>query len=387
MSKVGILTFHYADNCGAQLQLISLYSYLEELGYAPEVIDYRSKRLLRRNAIIQNPFYRAQAGWYAMDTLTRKFRRACSEALFALKTNLKVPQVLKVHRTYEQYKKLNPLRISERINSIDELERLSQSYSRIFVGSDQIWNIELYNGVIDSVYFLQSSNIKCKKIGYAVSAGNELRVNPYQIKDLIDRFDYFSAREQQLADQIKEATGETVPVVLDPVFLHTRDYWCDYCTKSENGNYIFLYVLEDNKELLNIVERIKSIYGSDMDVVEVGYKKLYAESILVNQLDPGVFLGLIKDARFIVTNSFHATAFSVIFEKEFYTLRHSTRNNRMESLLTKVHLMDRCISRADEVRVNRINYEVVNEYLEKEIRYSKSYLQCSCKGDMLNGNV
>lgn len=387
MSKVGILTFHYADNCGAQLQLISLYSYLKELGYDPEIIDYRSKKLLRRNAIIQNPFYRAQIGWYAMDTFNRKFRRSCSEALFALRTNLKVPQVLRMHKAYEEYKKLHPLRISKRIKSIDELEKLSQSYSHIFLGSDQIWNIELYNGIIDSVYFLQSSNLKCKKVGYAVSAGNELRVKPEQIKNLVARFDCFSAREQQLADQINNATGEIVPVVLDPVFLHTKDYWSDYCTRSENSNYIFLYVLEDNKELLNIIERVKAIYGSDMDVVEVGYKKLYDKSILVNQLDPGVFLGLIKDARFIVTNSFHATAFSIIFEKEFYTLKHSTRNNRMESLLTMAHLIDRCINKADEVRVNQINYDVVNEYLDKEIQYSKSYLQYSCKGDMLNGNV
>lgn len=387
MSKIGILTFHYADNCGAQLQLTALYRYLEELGFEPEIIDYRSKQLLRRNSIIQNPFYRAQVGWHSEAVLIKKIRKACGGILFAFKYNLKFIRVLKIHRNFEKYKHTHPLRISQRIKTVKELEELSHNYSYIIVGSDQVWNVEFYNGIIDKVYFLQSSNIDCKKIGYAVSAGNNLRVKPSQVKELIDRFDCFSVREQQLATQIEGITGKKVPVVLDPVFLYDKEYWSKYCGEGIKGNYIFLYVLEDNFELLNIIERIKAVYGLDIEVVEVGYKKLYSKSILVNQFEPGVFLRLIKDAKFIVTNSFHATAFSIIFEKDFYTLRHSTRNNRMESLLSKLHLSERNITNSKEINMCPIDYEMVKIYLDKKIQYSISYLINSCKGDMLNGDV
>lgn len=387
MCKIGILTFHYADNCGAQLQLMALYNYLEELGFEPEVIDYRSKLLLRRNSIVQNPIYRAKLGWNYEKSIKKKLYKACGGILYALKRNLKLVKLIKEHDSFRQYQKNHPLKMSPRVKTIEELEKISDNYSHLIVGSDQVWNVDLYNGVIDKVYFLQSSQIKSRTIGYAVSAGNNLRIESRQIKDVLSKFNCLSVREQQLAMQIENETGVNVPVVLDPVFLQNREYWDKYCGEGIKGDYIFLYVLEYNCELLNILERIKSIYGTNINVVEVGYKRIYSKSLLVNRLDPGIFLRLIKDARFVISNSFHATAFSILFEKNFYTLKHSTRNSRMESLLSKLHLSERGIANTNDMGILSINYEMVKKYLDKEIQYSKSFLIHSCKGEILHGEV
>ncbi len=385
MSKVGILTFHYADNCGAQLQLTAMYNFLIEAGYEPEVIDYRSKILCQRNAVVQNPFFRAKMGWRSEKSLKRKLYKMCGGIYYAFYSYLKMPKLIKEKQSFKSYYKNHPLMKSNRVFGINDLEKMSQGLSHIIVGSDQVWNTDLYNGFQDDVYFLKSKSVNCVKVGYAVSAGNLLKADEDEIQSIVENFDWLSARESQLAEQLEKASGLTIPTVLDPVFLQTRDVWNQLCGKGVMGDYIFLYVLENNPELLRILQKIKMTMN--VNVVEVGFRKRYPESILVNQLDPGVFLRLIRDAKYVISNSFHATAFSIIFEKDFYTLRHSTRNHRMESLLEKVGLLDRCISSADEIKPGCIDYEAVNNNLNKEITKSKDYLIHSLTGENLYGEV
>lgn len=385
MSKVGILTFHYADNCGAQLQLMAMYNFLIEAGYEPEVIDYRSKILCQRNAVVQNPVFRAKIGWNSEKSLKRKLYKACGGMYYAFCRNLKIPQLIKEKQSFKKYYINHPLMKSKRIFEINDLEKISLGLSHIIVGSDQVWNTDLYNGFQDDVYFMKSKSIHCIKVGYAVSAGNLLKANEDEIRSIVKNFDYLSARESQLAEQLEKASGVTIPTVLDPVFLGTKDVWEQLCGEGVMGDYVFLYVLENNSELLSIIQKIKA--EKDINVVEVGFRKLYSESILVNQLEPGVFLKLIKDAKYVISNSFHATAFSIIFEKDFYTLRHSTRNHRMESLLEKVGLLDRCIRSADEIKLGCIDYKTVNNNLSIEITKSKDFLMRSLTGESFYGEV
>lgn len=385
MSKVGILTFHYADNCGAQLQLTAMYNFLIEAGYEPEVIDYRSKKLCQRNAVVQNPFFRAKMGWISEKSLKRKIYKACGGIYYAFYSYLKMPRLIKEKQSFKKYYESHPLTKSKRVFGINDLEKMSQGLSHIIVGSDQVWNTDLYNGFHDDVYFLKSKSVHCVKVGYAVSAGNLLKADKDEIRSIVENFDYLSARESKLAEQLEKASGATIPTVLDPVFLHTRDFWDRLCGEEKMGDYIFLYMLEKNPELLRILQKIKT--EMNINVIEVGHRKLYHGSILVDQLDPGVFLSLIRDAKYVISNSFHATAFSIIFEKDFYTLRHSTRNHRMESLLEKVGLPDRCIGSADEIELGRIDYGAVNHDLNKEIAKSKDFLMHSLTGENLYGEV
>lgn len=387
MKKIGVLTFHYADNCGAQLQLRAMYRYLEKHGHLPEIIDYQSQILNKRNSLFQDPFFRAKMGWNSETGFSRKVYKALGGVLYAVRRNIKYPKLRKEAEAFKRYYKANPLNKSERIRNVDELANASKHYDCIIVGSDQVWNTELYNGIIDEVYFLRSSEIHSRKIGYALSAGNLLKMDKETIKDVVSNFDRVSAREQQLAEQITKVAGFEVPTVLDPVFLLSKTDWIDQCRELEYKKYIFLYVLETNKELLSILTRVKEHLGDDVTVIEVGFTKIYQDSILINQLDPQVFLSLIKNAECVISNSFHATAFSIIFEKSFYTLRHSTRNNRMESLLSKAGILERCISKSEDVVFSGIDYRKVDERLEKEIEHSKRYLADSIEGDNRDGAI
>lgn len=387
MKKIGILTFHYSDNCGAQLQLLAMYRYLTSRGYYPEVIDYQSQILNKRNAILQDPIFRAKLGWRSESRASRKAYKALGGIVYAFRRNLKYLKLRKEAEAFRQYYKDNPIKKSERIYNIDQLVTISNRYDCIVVGSDQVWNTDLYNGLVDTVYFLQSSEINSRKIGYALSAGNLLKLDTETIRKIVLNFDRVSARENQLAEQLSNAVGYDIPTVLDPVFLLSKEEWNSLCQENNHQKYIFLYVLEYNKELLNILEKIKKHLGSDIKVIEVGFNKIYDESILINQLDPRVFLSLIRNAECIISNSFHATAFSIIFGKSFYTLKHSTRNNRMASLLNIVGLNERCVSKSEDVVFSNIDYRKVKENLKKEILFSKRYLDDSIEGDSQNGAI
>lgn len=375
MSRIGILTFHYADNCGALLQLLALTNYLEDIGYSVEVIDYQSDILNKRNAIFQSPVFRFVKGWKSEKNLLMKLYKGIGGIVYSFKRNLKFFKLVKERRCFNEYRKKYIKSISKRIFDINDLNSISEQYDCIIVGSDQLWNTELFNGTADDVYFMNSDAVQCKKITYAISAGDVLKMKSEQIKYAVRNFDIISVREEQLCEQLRNSIEQNVTTVLDPVFLCPFSYWNNIGNFSLGFKYIFLYVLETNTKLIDVLNKtIKNMHDPDIKVIEVGYKKIYSGSTLITDVDPIKFLSLIKGAEYVISNSFHATAFSIIFHKEFYSIKHSTRNARIENLLLKANLYERMVETEDDVSFEPISYSKVFEFLESEIKKSKLFL-------------
>lgn len=374
MDKIGILTFHYVDNSGAQLQLLGTKSFLQKNGFSVQVIDYRSNVLCQRNALIQNPVFRFNKGWKSGSSMSSKLKKGFGQVIYAIKRNFKITNLLKEHKSFNAYRQKYLGKLTERIKDINSLINISGSFDAIIIGSDQVWNTELFNYSIDDVYFANSSDMKCPVIGYAVSAGNTLNLENRVISKLCKNFKALSARETQLAEQISKALGKEINTVLDPVFLCSQDYWDSLCDDLDLGEYVFLYVLEPNPLLIKTINVLVKNSENKLKVIEVGFNKLYSESILISNFDPIFFLSLIRNAKYVITNSFHATAFSIIFEKEFYCIKHSTRNNRMETLLTKAQLLRRLIKNENDINTDLIDYTIVKSSLQNEITQSKDFL-------------
>lgn len=377
MAKIGILTFHYVDNSGAQLQLLGTMSFLSKNGFYVQIIDYRSSVLCQRNALIQNPAFRFKKGWKAGHSIINKLKKGFGQVLYAFKRNLKIINLLKGHESFNKFRSKYSGLLTKRIRNIEGLIDISRSFDAIVIGSDQVWNTELFNYSIDDVYFANSPDIKCPVIGYAVSAGSILNLEEKTIFKLCKNFKSISAREIQLAEQISKALGVEIKTVLDPVFLCSKEYWVSLCNDVGFDEYVFLYVLEPNPLLIKTLNMIEKMKGKSLKVIEVGFKKFYSKSTLISNFDPIFFLSLVRNAEYIITNSFHATAFSVIFEKEFYCIKHTTRNNRMETLLTKAQLLHRLIKNESDVKTGLIDYSIVNCSLQNEIAQSRRFLLTS----------
>lgn len=310
MIKTRTLTFHYPINNGAFLQSYALQRVLNtQFGVTNEIIDYRSpsqeatysifQRVNSKESLIKNVFSflhygdlkRRQQSFYRMQ---REF-----------------------------------LTLTERVTDEKAVYRLAEEADLNIVGSDQVWNTAI--SACTPAFFLHGVN--AKKITYAASVGSHTKVdslNEY-IAD-IKSFNALGIREPALLN-ILEFYDKEKTVVLDPtLLLDKNDYAPLYASQSVKGKFILLYSMRFSQDLLDNVKRISDTLGLPVIVPFTTYKTtkcLKYKFKIIYDASPDVFLSLIDQSELILTNSFHGTAFSIIFEKNFFHLC-DTKNSELE---------------------------------------------------------
>lgn len=299
--KTGILTFHRAYNYGAFLQALALKSVLESLGEEVFFVDYW-------------PEAHAQAYKHSRNFLLSLLKpiqdRAFQNCLPLLGVNQKP--------TFKTSDKLSEI-----------------SCDNIIFGSDQIWwnsPIRGYEGV-DKVYFGEGFKDSIRKIAYAPSVGTMNGDSLLAIKDFCPGFSGLSARESELSEILSDILGQRVPVVLDPVLLAGRDFWEKICKPSPiKGEYIAYYRLFENEEADHEAERLSKETGLRVIRFSGGVDSLrHLETLGMNPLQ---FVSLIKNARYVISNSFHGVAFSILFGKEYFYPKTMGRVSRITSLIS-----------------------------------------------------
>ena len=271
----------------------------------------------------------------------------------------------------------------------EALKESSNDYDAFILGSDQLWHPMNFENHYFTMEFINKGKTK---ITYAPSFGVS-SIPQAQIdgtRDYLNRIEKISVREESGKKIIKELTGRDVPVVLDPTFMIKTDEWDEILPEKQvynKGKYIFCYFLGDNKEHREEVERIKKLTG--YDIVTLPYideiaksDKNFGDEQLFN-VGPAEFIDLIKNAEVIFTDSFHCTAFSIMYKKKFFTFNRFNNNNkastntRLKSILLLLGLEDRLITdyrKCEEMYSNKINYNETNERLEKMKKSSLEYI-------------
>lgn len=371
-NKIGILTFHCAENYGAFLQVYATQSFLKKYitDKNVEVIDYRP------NYIVDG---------YKFNI----FEWFCKES--NLIYNIK---------SFISYMFIVPNRIIRKINfkNVNKLLNLSSisytktsdfsedntAYDYIVLGSDQIWNPMITKG-IDPVFFGNIPNkFICKKIGYAVSTG----VSSYSenekdsIRKFIKEMSSISLRESSTINLLNEIYESNYTNVLDPTFLLENEFWNKFSKKIKFSKYILVYSLENNSEIME--DAYKFAKENNLKIVtfsEPGIKNYYKDIKLysISYVGPKEFVGAIKNAEIILTNSYHATCFSIIFNKIFYTYGHSKTSSRMIDLSNLLDFKERIISYGEccrnyNLKNEKINYRNINKKIEEQRSVSIKYM-------------
>ncbi|EGQ7866054.1 polysaccharide pyruvyl transferase family protein [Vibrio parahaemolyticus] len=312
MKKIGILTIHSVYNYGAMLQAYALFKFLSEKNHNVEVIDYRPYSICRNYE------------FYWKDVLINPKR-----ALSIIKQNL-------LHGSKFANFKLfltKDIKTSEcRYNNFDDLK--NHKYDVLITGSDQIWNPYI-TGFDES--FLLSFDTKSEKMAYSSSFGvSEIPDNwKHKVKNSLSYFSTIGVREnsgKKILDGI--LPFKDVESVLDPVFLLPKAFWEKEASHviTPQDKFLLVYTLEVNDNIIKYakdIARDKSLKIVTLHPFKADYD--FAD-ICLNTAGPKEFLSLILNATFIVTNSFHGTAFSIIFEKEFSCVLHSKTGTRMLNL-------------------------------------------------------
>lgn len=330
MSKTGILTYHKANNLGAVLQAYALQKTLNEnLNQNAEIIDYDNGNFSEYGKnIIKNVYYFIKSKGF------NNFRK-------------------------------NKLILSKKYNKGNIIDA-NKEYSSIITGSDQVWNLSCSKN--DYNYFLEFVNDNVKRIAYAASVGN-YKYNLEELKSIekeLRKFYKISIREQDSLKIFKNMNLD-ISITPDPVFLLKKEEWMKIVPKRlYKKKYIFVYLIQEDVNVMKAAEQ----YAKENNCEIISNKK-NIKFILNNS--PEKFLSWIYYADAIFTNSFHGTAFSLIFEKKLgadICLKNGKINNRIENIL-KSTSNEKCIIEGKNIYCIAIS-DNISKIRENGINFLKS---------------
>lgn len=353
--KIGILTFHNVRNYGGVLQCYALQQELFHLGFECEVIDYDNQYFKKR----YSPFY-----------MERVSLRKIAYLIYAFNSRVKKSQAFLNFR--KEY-----LVMSSTQYTAQNLAACNTEYDAIVVGSDQVWNLELSG--MDENYFLGFATL-IPRYSYAASFGMESIPEELVDKYLanIKNLDRLSVREisgQKIVSQLCQRHAE---VHIDPVFLPDKAVWNRILinTSSLKSKYILVYKI-NKSDCYVAAKRLQKITGIPVKVINAD-RTCGVEFEKLKYTSPQEFVRLFYDATYVITDSFHGTAFSIIFKKEFFVYldkRKNNRNTRQLSLLNRLGLESRAFRDAESIDIDtRVDYTMAEIAINKERQKAQKYL-------------
>lgn len=368
MNKVGILTFHGAHNYGSVLQSYASVMTLRKLGYEPEIINLRNQAQLDAYRIFHP-----------------------GEGLVRVAFKLLIyPQLKSRFYKFEHFINHTLPISAKEYRSGEELDIDNLDYDIYYTGSDQVWNPACQD--FESAYYLDFVNHRRTTVAYAPSMGKaKFDVDDEQrIQGLIEYVDHLSCREQSGADLIARLSGRAVTQVCDPVLLPMCKEWSDFAqTPRHRKPYILAYFLNNNHGDRSQIDALRRLTGYDVVILNEYIRDLFKRGVKM-KLDatPQEFLGLIRDAAIVYTNSFHATAFSVIFHKNFYTAAaknanvHNNNDSRKLDFLASLGLEHRIVKNGTDIEsVESIDYSEADKKLAAIRDKSLNYLKDALRGE------
>lgn len=358
--KIGIMTFPNSTSFGASLQMYALYRAVERLDVQAEIINYH------------NAYMKAERHTSAMQG-NKKLKKI---RLWA-KHMLHFGQIQKFRR----FERSMPCYPKRPICQKQKLRQLSDRYDGVICGSDQVWNPNITD--TDMSFFLDFCGENTKRISYAPSFGITEFTEEFQnsIQKELHTFHALSVRETEGQQLLHRLMQKQVPVVLDPTFLLDKGDWTalEKPHAAAKEGYILYYTVRSSKSLLRFCldladkthKKVVIVGGNFLRQLGNRDKRIcYARDI-----GPEQWLYLMHHAQYVVTNSFHGTAFAIHYQKDFFLEYSSTTNSRLQQIIGAAKLENRVVGPNVASWDEKIDYTWVESSLEHIKTQSVSYLK------------
>lgn len=390
MKKVGIVSCYFQPNYGSMLQAYATQMALDKLGYENETIDISG---------FNSEIKRAKMLYFAKASLTSsilftKIGRVKENFVRKTIKNKHTNDIKIRNEAFRRFEK-NKFKMSPAYNSKKELSENCSRYDAVLVGSDQLW---LPGNIAADYYTLNFVPNNINTIAYATSFGQSSLPNDSTklAKVFLNKIKHIGVREESGAKLIENTTGRKVPVVCDPTLLFTGEEWMSIQDEQPiiNGDYIFVYFLGSNPLHREFVSRLKKETGLKVvclpHIDEFVKEDEQCSDVKLYDIDPGQFLNLIRNAKYVCTDSFHCSVFSIQYEKEFFTFRRfangnkQSTNSRLDTLFNLTGITGRLLNGSEKISdclIINTDFEVVHKKLDKIRQKSYEYITAALKDE------
>lgn len=352
--KIGLITFHLSNNYGAILQTYALQTVLQNSGHNVEIINYSPPARRSKDKLIGPlPKYNHKSSGlrYAAGIIYNFF-------MDLLNLSQKKHRRSYFHRFYAKYLQLS----NQQYNSYEELLLAPPLYDFYLIGSDQVWNPHNTGGRLDPAYFLAFAGKNKGRSSYASSLGGFDPTNSTEFKNLIQNVNRISVRESSSVPLIEAISGQKVTCVLDPTLLLTAGEWENIALAPAkiHSDFILVYQLGNNK-VHNLAKQVAAHLHLPIKYIRYNTYPLKYKASFVKIEE---YVWLFSHASFVITDSFHGTAFSIIHKKPFYTIQNKGNHKRVLDLLTSLGISDRLF-------INDAHIDNVDTYIDYDSVYEK----------------
>lgn len=386
MKKVGIVSCYFKHNYGSMLQAYATQEILNNLNIENETIDIsqnvdfsKGKKKYYLSQVVNIPFIQSKLGMIKLK-IDKKVNKKLGSNISAR------------DKKYEEFKRY--FKLSPPYKTYEELNKVSNDYSSIIVGSDQLW---LPVNVVADYYTLNWVSDDVNKMSLSTSFGISDIPVKYRKKysDFLNRMDAVSVREQSGLKLVKDLSNREAELVCDPTLLLTKGEWINIIPENRiiEDDYILCYFLGKNIEHRKFAERLKAKTGLKIVSINHGdeyvkYSDIYADETPYD-VGPGDWINLIRHAKYVCTDSFHGTVFSLINNVEFFSFNRYdnsdekiSTNTRVQNLLRLFNLSERLLQGNEDIEKelsSRIDFEEVNKQIENHrkdgIRFIKDNIK------------
>ena len=364
--KADIIPMHMINNYGSVLQTYATCEMFRMVGIEPEIIDYYPERLVGYGSLKQ------------LYIDAKPFHKNAIKCLIVAAVNW--PSYKLQNRVFKPFiRKHIPL--SNRYESMSELESKPPVADIYCTGSDQVWNNFLdANKQFDRAYFLDFGDRKTKRISYAASFGRSDFSDEEKkiINTYLQRYDAISTRDKTGLNIIEKSGVGLQQCCLDPTFMIPREKWTQLAEPIKQKNYILVYQLHEDSATSNIAIELGKELGIEVIRISTALHRRIHGGKTIMLPTVGEFVSYIQKATLVVTDSFHATAFSINLNVPFVSVKWKMFNDRIDTILDIAGLQYRSVKNVDEAKKasqKKIDYDEVNRRIATEKKKSFDFFE------------
>lgn len=364
MKKASVITLQYVNNFGSVLQTLATQETLKSMNYESEIVDYTRENFtysyLRNEALKR---YKNMGGLFSLLPIRKLLIVRWS---FLTKAQQKI---------FDAFRK-KYLNLSKKYASSQELIADPPVADVYITGSDQVWNPE-YNGGVLGEYYLNYAPKFAPKIALSASIGIETIDRKYvsEMAKYTNDYDAISVREKSALKVLEQLGYSRAIHVVDPTLMLTKEDWTQRLNLRETEKpYVLMYQLNTNENMKEFAAKIANDNKIDLIIISSHCKKVNCRHKFVKNCSPEHFLELIKNAKYVVTDSFHGTAFSFNFNRNVFVFNPPKYSTRLTSVLELFKSEFRLVDNKDWKDIEPLNYEQINKILSVERDKVKKFL-------------